>query len=49
MKKRLFKLLNELNKVILPKYSRQDPSTLSKVQQAVVAYRYYVLVNSLDD
>ena len=48
MKKYFYKLLNTINKAILPKYSKQDPSTLSKIQLAVVAYRYYVLVNSLD-
>ncbi|WP_202912420.1 hypothetical protein [Sphingobacterium olei] len=48
MKKALFKFLNDINKAVLPKYSKQDPSTLSKLQQAVVAYRYYVLINSLD-
>ena len=48
MKKSLFKLLNKINKAILPRYSRQDPSGLSKIQQAITAYRYYVLINSLD-
>ncbi|WP_165319183.1 hypothetical protein [Sphingobacterium sp. SGG-5] len=48
MKKYLFRLLNKLNKAFLPKYSKLDPSKLSKLQQAVVAYRYYVLINALD-
>ncbi len=48
MKKSLFKLLNRINKKILPKYSQQDPSKLSKIQQAIVAYRYYVLIHSLE-
>lgn len=48
MKKSFFKILNALNKAVLPKYSKQDPSTLSKLQQAIVAFRYYVLINSLD-
>ncbi len=48
MKKGFFKLLNKVNKTILPKYSQLDPSKLSKLQQAVVAYRYFVLIQSLD-
>ena len=48
MKKGFFKLLNSINQKILPKYSKKDPSKLSKLQQAVVAYRYYVLINSMD-
>lgn len=48
MKKKLFKILNQINKGILPRYSHKDPSKLSKLQQAVVAYRYYILVQSLN-
>ncbi|MBD1429627.1 MULTISPECIES: hypothetical protein [Sphingobacterium] len=48
MKKKFFKILNNINKAILPKYSKLDPSKLSKFQQAIVAFRYYVLTNSLD-
>lgn len=48
MKKSVFKFLNIINKAILPKYSKQDPSKLSKLQQAIVAFRYYVLINALD-
>ncbi len=48
MKKTLFTLLNRINKLILPRYSDQDPSKLSKLQQIVVAYRYYILIRSLD-
>lgn len=48
MKKSVFKILNAINQVILPKYSKRDPAKLSKLQQAVVAFRYYILINSLD-
>ncbi|WP_197053482.1 MULTISPECIES: hypothetical protein [Sphingobacterium] len=48
MKKKLFKILNAFNKAVLPKYSKKDPSKLSKFQLAIVAYRYYVLTRSLD-
>lgn len=46
MKKSFFKLLNSINKKILPSYIGKDLAKLSKVQQAVLAYRYWVLVQS---
>jgi len=49
MKKNIFKILAKINKRILPKYSHLDPSKLSKFQQAIVGYRYYILTRSLDD
>ncbi|WP_200859611.1 hypothetical protein [Sphingobacterium paucimobilis] len=48
MKKKIFRVLNRINKYILPRYSHKDPSKLSKLQQAVVAYRYYILTSALD-
>ncbi|WP_291888044.1 hypothetical protein [Chryseobacterium sp.] len=48
MKKSFFRLLNKMNKVILPKLSNKDPNKLTKFQKAILAYRYFVLVNSLD-
>lgn len=48
MKKGFFRILNKINQKVLPKYSKEDPSKLSKLQQVVVAYRYYVLINSMD-
>ena len=48
MKKSFFKFLNQINKAVLPKYSKEDPDKLTKFQQAIVAYRYYVLTQSLD-
>lgn len=48
MKKKFFKILNDINKAILPKYSKKDPTKLTKLQQGILAYRYYVLTNSLD-
>ncbi|MFD2555754.1 hypothetical protein ACFSQW_15240 [Sphingobacterium tabacisoli] len=48
MKKTLFRFFNSINKLILPRYSHKDPSKLSKLQQAVVAYRYYILIGALD-
>ncbi len=48
MKKGFFRILNKINQKVLPKYSKEDPSKLSKLKLAVVAYRYYVLINSMD-
>jgi len=48
MKKSVFKILAKLNNLILPRYSRQDITRLSKVAKAIVAYRYWVVINSLD-
>ncbi len=48
MKKSVFKVLNKINKAILPKLSDKDPAKLTKIQKGILAYRYFVLVNSLD-
>jgi len=44
----IFKVLAKLNKLILPKYSKRDISRLSKLDQALVAYRYWVTLHVLD-
>lgn len=49
MKKSLFKILARLNKWILPRYSKRDITRLSKVDQAIIGYRYWVTKNSLDN
>ncbi|MBD1432657.1 hypothetical protein H8B06_07470 [Sphingobacterium sp. DN00404] len=48
MTKSIFRLLNKLNRTILPKLSGKDPGKLTKWEQAILAYRYYVLTRSLD-
>jgi hypothetical protein len=48
MKKKFFFTLNEINKKVLPKLGDQDPLKMNKFQKAILAYRYYVLINSLD-
>jgi hypothetical protein len=48
LKKSLFRILARLNKIILPRYSRRDITRLSKLDKALVAYRYWVTINSLD-
>jgi len=44
----VFKILAKLNKLILPKYSKRDISRLSKLDKALVAYRYWVTLHVLD-
>lgn len=46
MKRSFFKILNQINKTILPSLINKDLAKLSKIQQLILAYRYYVLVNS---
>lgn len=48
MKKSVFRLLNKVNKAVLPKLSDKDPTKLSKLQKDIMAYRYFVLINSMD-
>lgn len=48
MKKSFFQLLNNINKTMLPKLSNKDPNTLTKIEKGILAYRYYVLVHSMD-
>jgi hypothetical protein len=48
MKKSIFKILARLNKAILPRYSQRDITKLSKLDKAIVAYRYWVTLHVLD-
>ncbi|MGB3145077.1 MAG: SsrA-binding protein [Maribacter sp.] len=50
MKKAFFKLLAKLNKALLPSYGKKqlDLSKASKLQMAVIGWRYYVTTNALD-
>lgn len=43
----IFKLLAAINKAILPRYSKRDLNKLSRLDQAIIAYRYWVTKNSL--
>ncbi|MCG8390740.1 MAG: hypothetical protein MJA30_34655 [Cytophagales bacterium] len=47
--KRIFKLLAAVNKIILPKYSQRDLNKLSKLDKAIIAYRYFITKNALGD
>ncbi len=45
--KAFFKALASLNKVLLPQYSKRDITRLSKVDKAIIAYRYWITKNAL--
>ena len=46
----MYKLLAKLNKAVLPSSTKQglDPIKAKKWQKAIIAYRYYVTIKSLD-
>lgn len=50
MKKQLFKFMATLNKAILPSYSKKqlDLAKASKVQMAIIGWRWFVTKNALD-
>ena len=48
VKKQLFKFLAKVNKVVLPRYSKRDITKLSKLDKALVAYRYWVTLHALE-
>ena len=41
-------MLAKINKIVLPRYSQRDLSKLSKIDKALVAYRYWVTTNALE-
>lgn len=48
MKKILFQILASVNKVVMPRYSKRDISKLSKLDKALVAYRYWVTIHAIE-
>ena len=48
LQKKFFKILARINKLILPRYSKRDLAKLSKIEKALVAYRYWVTAHALD-
>jgi hypothetical protein len=50
LKKTLFKLLAKLNKMVLPSFAKRqlDLSKASKLQMAIIGWRYFVTTNALD-
>jgi len=43
----MFKFLASVNRILLPRMSKKDLTKLSKVERAIVAWRYWVTINSL--
>lgn len=50
MQKQVFKFLAKVNKAVLPSYSKKqlDLSNASKLQMALIGWRWYVTKNALD-
>ncbi len=48
MKKTIYQILAKLNRLILPRYSKRDITKLSKLGKALVAYRYWVTIHSIE-
>lgn len=50
MKKQVFKILAKLNRLILPSFTKRglDISKASKIQLAIIGWKAYVTLNSLD-
>lgn len=50
MQKQVFKVLAKINKAILPSYSKKglDLANASKIQLAIIGWRWYVTKNALD-
>ncbi len=46
----MFKFLAKLNKALLPSYTKErlDLSKATKFQKAIIAFRYWVTINSLN-
>ena len=48
MKKIVFQIIAKLNKILLPRYSKRDITKLSKLDKAIVAYRYWVTIHAIE-
>ncbi|MFD2891310.1 SsrA-binding protein [Flavobacterium chuncheonense] len=46
----MYKILAKLNKLLLPSFTKQrlDVTKAKKWQKAILSYRYYVTIKSLD-
>ena len=46
----MYKILAKLNKFLLPSFTKQrlDITKAKKWQKAILAYRYYITIKSLD-
>ena len=46
--KSFFKLIAIINKAILPKYYNRDLNKLKKWEKAIVGYKYWITIHSLN-
>lgn len=46
----MFQILAKINKAVLPSYSKQrlDLARATKLQKAIIAWRYYITINALE-
>ncbi len=47
MKLSFFRLLAKINRVVLPSYARKDLTKLSKLDKAIIGWRYWVTKRAL--
>lgn len=47
----MYKLLAKMNKMLLPSYSKKrlDLTKATKIQKAVIAWRYFITTKALDN
>ena len=47
----MYKILAKLNKLMLPSYSKRrlDLSKATKLQKAIIAWRYFITTKALDN
>ncbi|HAW53070.1 MAG TPA: SsrA-binding protein [Flavobacteriales bacterium] len=38
----MFKIINKLNRILLPSYVKRDLTRLNKIDKAIIAYRLWV-------
>lgn len=48
IKKSFYVILAAINRKILPKYSNKDLNKLSKLDKAIIGYRYWVTKHAID-
>ncbi len=48
MKKSFYRVLALVNRMILPRMSKNDLTKLTKMQKAIVAYRYWVTIHAIE-
>ncbi len=47
----MYKLLAQLNKILLPSYTKKrlDLTKASKIQKAIISWRYFITTKALDE